>query len=291
MGSLEELLLLEHVDEGLYYDQVRGEEIAPGLESVFTVWTTVDFEAPESGLLEGGEAAPADGGAADGGASDSGAAAAAEGLAAGEEERRGEGGLEGALQGEPPLGTAINLNTAPRAVIEGLLPEHQLPRHLTTALLRWRNEVDEEEAELRDGQDVDPDDQRLRDALFGEREEEPKRYFRSLEDIRQVPGFEEGELPLEVEQELLGLVGVQSDVFSVHLWARVKQDMAWQPAHRYQDMPGPVLRLRAVVWRRATQSGPVLLLLEPWRRVPATRWRIPDFQDELPVFEPPRYGG
>jgi hypothetical protein len=286
MSSLEELLLLEHVDEGLFYDQVRGDEIAPGLESVFTIWTAIDFALPGSGGLEDG----ADG--ADGGAADAAGSGGLPELPAGEqdEEIRGEGGLEGALQGSPPIGTKINLNTAPRAIVEGLLPEFKLPRNQTAEILKWRNEVDEEEMDKRDAEEVDADDQELRDAMFGEQEEDPKHYFTSLEDLRKVPGFEEGQLPAEVEQELLDLVGVQSDIFSVYLYARVVQDMDWQPERRYQEMPGSVIRLRAFVWRRTTQSGPVILLLQSWQRVPATRWRIPDLQDELPAFVPPRYG-
>ncbi len=293
MSSLEELLLLEHVDEGLFYDQVRGEEIAPGLESVFTIWTAIDFAAPGSGGLEDGAAAGADGadGAA-GGVPVAGGSGGAPELPTGEqdEEIRGEGGLEGALQGGAPIGTKINLNTTPRAIVEGLLPEFKLPRNQTAEIIQWRNEVDEEELELRDAEDVDAEDQELRDAMFGEQEEDPRHYFKSLEDLRKVPGFEEGQLPAEVEQELLDLVGVESDIFSVYLYARVVQDMDWQPERRYEEMPGSVIRLRAVVWRRTTQSGPVLLFLQPWQRVPATRWRIPDLQDELPVFVPPRYG-
>lgn len=282
LGSLEELLLLEHVDENLFYEQPRGEEIAPGLQTVFTIWTTIAFEEAESGNL--GDAAAA--AAAAGGGGDAGGA-----LPAGETpELRGEGGLAGALEGSEPIGTLINLNTAPRAVIEGLLEEYRLPRRQTAEILRWRNEVDEDEMDKRDSETVDPEDRALRDSLFGEEEEEPRQIFRSLEDIRKVPGFEEGQLPPDVEQELTGLLGVQSDVFSVYLWARVKQDMSWEPERRYQEMPGTVLRLGCVVWRRSGQDGPVLLYLQPWRPVPSTRWRIPDFQDELPPFRPPRYG-
>lgn len=286
MDTLEELMLLEHVDESLYYDQVRGEEIAPGLESVFTIWTTIAFEQPESGDL-GDSAAAAAAAAAAGGLGGGGGAGTA---AADPLEVRGEGGLAGALDGDPPIGTKINLNTAPRAVIEGLMPEFRLPRRQTNEILRFRNEIDEEEMDARDSADVDTEDRELQDALFGEEDKEPRKIFKSLEDLRLVPGFEEGAIPPDVELELTDLLGVESDIFTVYLYARVKQDMAWEPEQRYQEMPGTVLRLRAVVWRRNGQDGPVLLYLQPWQNVPSTRWRIPDFQDELPVFEAPRYG-
>lgn len=300
MGSLEELMLLEHVDENLFYDQVRRDEIAPGLQSLFTIWTTIDFEEASSGDLgdaaaaaaaagTGGAAGAGDTGGAGGAAGAAGGGANAGGLLGDEEKIRGEGGLAGALSGGAPIGTKINLNTAPRAVIEGLMPEYRLPRRQTEEILRWRNEVNEEEMDRRDAEDVDADDQQLRTALFGEQEEDPKQIFLTLEDIRKVPGFEEGQLPPDVEQELTDLLGVQSDIFTVYLYARVKQDLNWEPEKRYQEMPGSVLRLRAVVWRRTGQDGPVLLFLQPWQPVPATRYRIPDFQDELPPFEPTRY--
>ncbi|RMH01798.1 MAG: hypothetical protein D6702_10415, partial [Planctomycetota bacterium] len=68
--ALEELLVLERIDEELFYDQVRPDDkYAPGLESVFTVWTSIDLEPPETGGLApeeeaatgaGGEAAGQD---------------------------------------------------------------------------------------------------------------------------------------------------------------------------------------------------------------------------------------
>ncbi len=307
---LEELLLLEHVDENLFYDQVRGDRIAPGLETVFTVHTSPAFDPPSGGDLQGPGGAPvggadpgagggagAEGAGGPGGPDDAAGAAAggADGLGGGmdgavaEGEHRGEGGMRGVLEGDPPIGAAINLNTAPRAVVEGLMPEHRLPRRLTTAILRWRNEVDEDEVERQRGEERDYDDLVLQEALFGEDRDDPKQVFRSLEDLRKVPGFEEGQLPPDVEQEFTGLLGVKSDVFRVELYVRVMRDPDWQPTRYYEEPVTNTLRLSTVVWRRNTPDGPRIVQLLPWRRALHTRWRIPDFQRDLPPFEPPVY--
>jgi len=285
LGSLEEMLLLESVTEELFYDQVISDErIAPGLQSVLTCYVLPAFEE-DSAAGEGIEGAPAAGAADAGGdfPSDSGAQTGGEG------ESVGEGGLQGVLEGEPPIGNLINLNTAPRAVLEGMFPGWELEPSKVEEIIRWRNEVDEEAADQRAQETPDPEAQELQDALFGRDEEDPLQFFSSLEEIAEVDGFGVEDLTPEIQAELEAQFGVQSDVFSVYLWARVVRDESWEAERYYQEAPGQALRLRALVWRVTTQDGVKAVFLRPWHEVPYTRWRIPDFQRELPPFRAQRF--
>ena len=292
-SSLEELMILERVGPELYYDQVRDDDrYAPGLESVFTVLTSIDFAVPEAGELDEEEGEEgAEGGDPAGAAAQ--AAAAAQGAMGGEDPTGEEevaapvtGGLLGAAEGDPPLGVKINLNTAPRPVLEGLLLDGPFPRDLAEEVLEYRNEVDEEALEERESEEYDAELAELERSFYGEEEPEPKLIFASLEDLDKLEGFAAMESTLQ--QEFRDTFDVKSDIYSVHLFARVPP-VDWMQEERYQEAPGPVLRLRAIFWRRNTDDGVKFIPVLPWHEVPFMRWRLPDFPDRLPVYEPPRY--
>lgn len=300
-SSLEELMLLESVTPDLFFDRLEDNEmIAPGLETIFTIWTTPAFGGSGAASLAAdaplsGEASAADPtGTAAG--SQSGAAAGASAAGANSNANgptnntvQGEGGMQGVLEGEPPMGTKININTAPRAVIEGLFSPQELAPIKIKNLLEWLDEVDEEALDQQENAEEDPEDRELRQSLYGEQEPEPKHFLNTLEEIAEVEGFGVEELDEEIQAKLQEIVSVQSDVFSVYVFATRKIHSEWQPERRYQEAPGHTLRMRAVVWRRTTADGIKLVFLEPWHEIPFTRWRIPPFQRDLPVFEAPRY--
>ena len=295
LSALEELMLLESVTPALYYDQLGDFEIiTPGLESIFTIWTTPTFEGPGVGTLgddaetgggDSADAASAAAASADAGTSDDGQ----DGSQDSTETREGEGGMEGVLDGEPPLGTKINLNTAPRAVLEGLFTAQELSPAKVERLIEWLDEVDEEALEELENTEEESEDRELRQSLYGEQDPEPKHFLKTIEELAEVDGFGAEELDEETQARVQELVGVQSDVFSIYIYASRKINPEWQPEHRYQEPPGHSLRMRAVVWRRTTADGVRLVFLEPWHEVPFTRWRIPPFQRDLPVFVAPRY--
>lgn len=316
MSSLEELLMLEHVTPELFYDQIEDEDtILPGLESVFTIWTTVALESAENGNAAtggadgaGGEAAGGDAAAAGDGAVRGGAEASLGGLGAaqgpgaapssggsGQEPAATGSGSGGQAPGGTPgggaasgmIGTKLNLNTMPKAVLQALLPTDELSSAAVNEILEYRNKVDEEELERRREEDLEPEERALQEALYGDLEPEPKLYFKSTGDLEQIETFQE-RTDQEVRTKFLELVGVQSDVFSVYLFAHLPL-ADWRPASRYDEPKGQVLRLRAVVWRRNGQNGAEFVYLQNWHEVPFTRWRIPDFQDDLPPFRAPEF--
>lgn len=291
MYSLEELMMLEDVTPELFYDQIVDEDtIAPGLESIFTVWTYVDLAPPgsledDTGYVppqvaddnQNRESQPPD------------PREMAEQQESTEESEEGEPnpslGMTGAAQGEPALGFKININTAARAVLEGLMPPELLHYSVMEEIFEYRNEIDEEA--LGDEEELSDEEEDLMDALYGEERDDPKKYFKSMSDLDNIESLQ-NRVTQEGREEFLNLIDVQSDIFSVYLVARIRPD-DWVPENRYEEPTGPVLRLRAIVWRRPTEDGSKFIFLQHWHEVPFTRWRIPDFQDRLEPFVPPSY--
>lgn len=201
--QLDELLLLRGIDEELFFDRVIEDRLIPGLESVLTIYTSLAFD-PGDPNAPG--AAPAAGGDAGATPSTSPPAPA-------------PGGTE-APQQPIGVGIKINLNTAPRAVLRCLVPEHDVPDHVIEAILRYRNEVVEEEEEAADdassvGQDYFGD--------FDLGTQVKKKIFESVEDLEKLPEFQNLPSP-EAKEKFLSRITVQSDVFSVHMASVYKRD-------------------------------------------------------------------
>jgi len=190
--SLDELLVLREIDATLLYDQIRGERFYPGLASVLTVWTSQHFptlEEPEGTrgrvvAVPGATGAPAP-----------------------------QGGAE---QSASPLGVgiAINVNTAPRAVLRSLLSEYELPNQVLAALLAFRNEEQE------DAPPAAEEEPTLEDELVGSTRVLTKE-FKSLADLDQVEEFKNWGIGQE-RDSFLKMLGVESDVFTIHLAATVR---------------------------------------------------------------------
>jgi len=286
--SLEELMLLEHVEEDLFYDKLlRDDEIAPGLESVFTLYTSLALDPPETESPEGEAAAGIDGASEQDTAFDPDEPSDDQGGEDTTPTARFEGGLDDLLDAGAGIGLGLNLNTAHPAVLHGLLPRSEMPEYIIDSILRYRNEIDEEAMAEQEGEDVDYDEIELERSIFREDEPVVHRYFRNLDDLTQVEGWED-RLDPEQAEKFQTLVGVQSDIFSVYLWCRIKPE-GWEQEYHYEEPPGPILRMKAVIWRRQGEEGAKFLFIEPWHEVPFTRWRIPDFQQDLGVFERPMY--
>lgn len=286
--SLEELMLLESVTEELFYDEVRvRSRIAPGIESVFTIYTTVDFDPPSAEEL--GTSTDTSTDLADAGDLSGEDPVVDESTEGDEESNLSEpiGGLDDILEAAEALGVLININTTPPAVLKGLLPPEQFPTFFVDRILEYRNEVDEEKLTEQEGGQREFEEVELERAIFREDEKIPMRYFRNLEDLVEIDGWED-RLEPEQRESFEALVGVQSDIFSVYLWCRIPAE-DWEQKDHYEEPPGAVLRLKAVVWRREGEDGAKFVFLEPWHEVERTRWRIPDFQNDLGAYFPPEY--
>ncbi|HEX6883294.1 MAG TPA: hypothetical protein VF530_07920 [Planctomycetota bacterium] len=257
-------------------------DVVHSLGSFLTVWSSVGTaeEAAQQAQADG-EGVEDDPGSDDDGEGDpetpdpfdsgeQGTGTSGQGQGEGGEGEGGEGesgnaGQAGGGQGAAPPGWAINLNTAPGAVLHALMESRDLPYRFWDDVVLYRNEKDDTVEE----NDDPPLDEYGREIVV-------KQYFRAVGDLANVDGWE-GLEPI-VQAELTGLLKVQSGVFSIFVTARKptgeerieafsrQEDIEREEA----DWQGLVRTVRAVVWRRETGEG-------EFEIVPLLRWEVLDY--------------
>ncbi len=175
----------------------------------------------------------------------------------------------------------VNVNTAPIAVLAGLLDERDIPYDLWESVLRYRNERDESEE--------DPDEDIPLDE-FGEEIFNTK-VFDALTELAETDTW--NDLDPLVQADIEGMLTVQSQVFSIFLTAYKptgEQEYTSQLPTREETEneeaqgQGLLRTVRAVVWRRDLGDGTIEI-------VPIVRWEVLDYvpyevldfpPDELP---------
>ncbi|MEQ1891354.1 MAG: hypothetical protein ABL998_02330 [Planctomycetota bacterium] len=195
---------------------------------------------------------------------------------ASEQDPAGAGGnAGGGGAADTPPGWAMNLNTAPGAVLHALMDERDLPYRFWDDVLLYRNEKDETVEENEDP----PLDEYGRQILV-------KQFFHSTEDLSKVDGWENLE-PI-VQGELKGLLKVQSGVFSIFITARKPTgEEQIDPFSRGEDIEreeanwqGLVRTVRAVLWRRPAGEGEVeMLSIVRWEELDYVPFEVLDFPE------------
>jgi hypothetical protein len=187
----------------------------------------------------------------------------------------GNAGAGGGGQADTPPGWAMNLNTAPGAVLHALMDERDLPYRFWDDVVLYRNEKDDTVEENEDP----PLDEYGRQILV-------KQYFHSTGDLSKVDGWENLE-PI-VQGELTGLLKVQSNVFSVFITARKPTgEEQIDPFSRGEDIEreeanwqGLVRTVRAVLWRRPAGEGEVeMLSVVRWEELDYVPFEVVDFPE------------
>jgi len=176
---------------------------------------------------------------------------------------------EGADPAELPFGEgglAVNVNTAPAAVLKSLMSPRQIDFRTWDAVIEYRNE--EEESEDSEEEEAVP----VLDE-FGE-EIVPTKFFDDLEELNEVRGWDD--MQPEAKAEVEALLTVESRVFSIFVTARREtaaaalQQMDFRtPSEReqYERSGTSLMRtVRAVVWRMPADDGVTI--------VPLIRWEV-----------------
>ena len=203
---LDELMMLSSVSEELFFDKVLDGRVYLGLESVLTLWTSVqpDPGSPEKVARQR-------------------AAAEARGETVPEPAAEETAGQEGDEQSPPQPegeGIRINVNTASRAVLRALFPPERVPDRVIDAIIRYRNEIDEEATEAA-AEDSEAEASDFGDMQLGT--QTLLQFFETTGDLEQVEEF--AELPdEEVKAEILAALTTKSDVFSIHLATLYKRN-------------------------------------------------------------------
>lgn len=176
-----------------------------------------------------------------------------------------DGPSPGGAESEPPPGWAINVNTAPGAVLHALMDSRDLPYRFWDDVVLYRNEKDETVEENEDP----PLDEYGQPILV-------RQFFKSVDELSKVDGWE-GLEPI-AQAELSELLKTESQVFSIFVTARKPTgEEQIDPFSRREDVEreeanwqGLVRTVRAVVWRRKVGEG-------EFEIVPIVRWEVLDY--------------
>lgn len=280
--TIDELLLVEGINEFILYDQRIGGLDYPGLASVLTVWTSL-----EAGPIkkDGTSASPTPNpndpnqGGSGTPAPDTGATDATSVMGKPKDPATASGRSNG---------IKININTAPPCVLRSLLPNYELPTDIVDALIKYRNQLDEDklkasrEAGEYSGADlppgVDPITRTVDRSVYKSGEGgPPTSCFRSVDDLNKVDEWKNYSNE-NAKKEFLRLITTKSDVFSIFVTARPTSGYGTTSGRGADafglvttlpgsvdenDMPGGIVkRVRQVVWRRAARSNVVLLPIQ-----------------------------
>ena len=215
---LDELLMLPSVNEDLFFDKVLDGKVYLGLESVLTMWTALRIDPGNPEKIARQRAAAESRGDSRGAAA-AGAGGAPGSGAQGSQGSQGGQGSQGNAGGEAPavqpegLGVLVNVNTAPRAVLRCLFAEDRVPDRVIDAIVKHRNEVDEE-AMLQAAEGGGTEASDFGDVMPGA--EKKLRVFATIADLEQVEEFAQFS-DADAKAEFQAALTTKSEVFAIHL--------------------------------------------------------------------------
>ncbi|MDP6424241.1 MAG: hypothetical protein QGG14_05825 [Planctomycetota bacterium] len=164
-------------------------------------------------------------------------------------------------------GVQINPNTAPRVVLECLEDESEVPLRVVEALVRFRNEVDEEAEEKAAAARGEQDD----GELLAEDSEKKLKYFKAVGDLNQVEDWDN--LPEnDGKKRFESMLTTESNVFTI--WLAV--------VHKRNDAGTAysVTRARTTVVRVQDAEGWAVQTIVPLHKSDVFRLFLPDFPEE-----------
>ncbi|TAJ10473.1 MAG: hypothetical protein EPO68_15005 [Planctomycetota bacterium] len=294
--SLREFAVLPGFDESQFRDYRDSEgRVVHSVSSFLTVWTALSTRAEHAQEL--GNAGDANNGGQGGGnpnvsGNQPGGFAGANAPSGGVDSNVGGSASSGAGAGgqggasTTTTGIAVNLNTAPGAVLKALFDDREVPPQFWDGVIEFRNLEDEEAIdkakEEAGGEELEPEVDE-----WG-KEIKPRKYFKSLTDLKEIDGWEN--LEPQQQAEVQQLVAVQSNVFSIYITARKRtaiedgSEAFDDPAEtrKREERGGYLTRtVRIVVWRRAGGTdGVELVPLETWETIDFAPYEVLDYPDE-----------
>lgn len=181
-------------------------------------------------------------------------------------------------------GYAVNVNTAPAAVLKALFDDREVHPRFFDKVIEYRNlEEEEEEGEKSDVEKAAEDEEPELDE-YGQ-EKIDRRIFDTLGELAEVEGFKD--LPAEQQNKINQLLTTKSNVFTIFVVARkstsVQGDMdaALSPAElrRKEESAGDglVRVVRSVVWRHTVDEEIVLTPIVRWEVIDYVPFEILDF--------------
>ena len=291
--SLKEFSILAPFEDGHFRD-FRDEDgvIVHSIGSFLTVWSSLATVGEFRGTSGGAGGAAAPGGAntgtggnnansPNGNQNPQGGNSGATGGASG-----GAGSSGGGGSGSTRLetgGYAVNVNTAPVAVLKALFDDRDLPPRFWDRLVEYRN-LEEEKSEEEEAS-AEPVEPPLDE--FGEEILE-RRIFDNLAELSEVEGFTD--LPAEIQAKLNQLLTVESRVFSIFVIARrstaAEGDMSDSFASREEmeaseQSGNSLLRVvRCAVWRHERDDEQEIVPIVRWEVLDYVPYEVQDYPEE-----------
>lgn len=271
---LDELLLLPSVTEDLFYDKVLDGKVHLGLESVLTIWTSLvtDPGNPQKVARQQAQAQSQGAGGANPGQAGSGQSGS--GQAGSGESGAGSGsGAAGAGTPQQPLGEGIriNVNTASRPVLRALFPTDRIPDRVIDAIIKYRNEEDEEAQKQQDGQAPKTDLADFGSLRLGA--DRKNKVFTTVADLEKVPEFA-NLADAQIKADFQKALTTKSDVFTVHLAALHKRSD--------ENRVYVLRRARAIVQRVDDGGTGKIRKLVGWEDRTGLRLQPVDLQENRP---------
>ena len=189
-----------------------------------------------------------------------------------------------------PAGTGgwgVNINTAPAAVLAGLLDDREVTYRLWDEIREYRNEEEEPlESEEEEGLESSIDDEPLLNE-YGE-EVIPKQIFDSLDELDELFEFKD----LDEGQRTLvrDLLEVESNVFEIIIAARISTsrddssreefDSRREQEKDFRSGRYLVRIARAVVWRREVEEDIEIVPLVNWEILDNAPLQVLDYRED-----------
>ena len=178
-------------------------------------------------------------------------------------------------------GFAVNVNTAPRAVLDALVDRRYVGGRLWEAIVEYRNEAEEPDPNAED-EDVEP----MLDE-FGN-EITPKKIFDSLTELEEV--FDYKALLADEKTKVNQRLAVQSHVFEIILTARLptqrEEDRLFEFRSRkeqedyFRSGSFLVRTVRAVYWRAPGEEDVTMVPLVRWEILENAPLQVLDYPDD-----------
>ena len=286
--TLREFVVLPGFNEFMFRDYRDAEGIVVhSIGSFLTISTSVStyqeyYDALKEAAGPGG-VPPADGPMTSSG---SGASSGQTGGAnAGVGARSSDSGASGAGLGDGTAGggasngvagVAVNVNTAPNAVLHGLFDRRDISWEFLDDLVRYRNLEDEEAS--------DPDAEPVYDE-YGE-EIITMQIFESLEELAEVDGWDL--IEPDPKADFTRFLTTESHVFTIFITARATTagmqgdsfGLSRAEAEELAEQGTDLLRtVRTVVWRYEDGDEFKVVQLEPWEVLDYTPYEVLDYPD------------
>jgi hypothetical protein len=318
--SLKEFAVLQPFDDSHFRDfRDENDKIVHSLGSFLTVWSSIGLESekkstttsptnttntgtksPGSTSSSGGSGgAPSGGGSASTGtgptpsagsgspaSSGGGSSPSASGGSGGSQQPGGSSGGGGGKKSSDAGGFAVNVNTAPPAVLKSLFDDRDLNPRFWDKVIEYRNLEDEDEAKkAQESASTETEPPALDE--YGN----PiikRKIFDAMSKLGEVDGYKD--LDATIQAKVSQLLTNQSHVFSIYVIARrttsIEGDMTdavTDPKQRRlleQKGDSLVRVVRSVVWRHKTDSGYVIVPIVRWEVLDYEPWEVLDFPDD-----------